>query len=379
MKSYSIILVFISSLFYTSSLFAQMQEVSPYSPVKPSTSTVDATWDILFSFLTRNAGEQGVESDGQYIYTTRWQTDAYFRRYNTTGAIQDSFSITGVTAGIRDLAYGNGFFYGGKNATNVIYKLDFTTVPPSLISQTTASGFTSIRHISFDPNGNSGAGTFWCGPWDALYEVSLTGSNLGSASGIGLTGMYGSAYDGVTPGGPYLWLFNQDQGSSANPDNLTNIYQFKISNKTLTGVTHHAEDLPGYIPGVAGVSQTIAGGAGSNVGIVAGKLVLLVNVQQSPNLIGAYELAIATGTEDNPKIENLVKVYPNPASDLVKIKSGLYVIDQLTITNNIGQVVFEGSNGTNQFQINTSNWESGLYFVKVQTVEGTKTYKLNIQ
>lgn len=374
MKFFTIITV---CLILNINLFAQMQEVSPYSPVKPSTSTVDATWDILFSFLTRNAGEQGVESDGQYIYTTRWQTDAYVRRYNTTGTIVDSFTVTGLTAGIRDLAYGGGFFWGGKNTT-AIYKVDPTTTPPSMAGQITASGVTGVRHLSFDPAGNAGAGSLWCGPWDALSEISLTGSNLGSAAGIGLTGMYGSAYDGVTPGGPYLWIFNQDQGSSANADNLTNIYQFKISNKTLTGVTHHAEDLPGYVAGAPG-AQTIAGGAGSNVGIVAGKLVLLVNVQQSPNLIGAYELAIATGTENNPKIENLVKVYPNPASDLVKVKSGLYVIDQLTITNNIGQVVFEGSNGTNQFQINTSNWEAGLYFVKVQTVEGTKTYKLNIQ
>jgi len=361
--------LFVAVLFSTS-LFAQTQEVSPFCPfAKPAVSTTDATWDILFSWNVLNGGEQAIESDGQFLYTAKWSANGYINKYDIAGVKLDSFQITGVGAGIRDLAYDGTYFYGGKNA-GIIYKMNFAATPPALAGQVTASGVANVRHLTYSPIGNSGAGSFWCGGWADMFEVSLTGSQLGSAPGLGLTGVYGTAYDGVTAGGPYLWLF--DQGGGVGTPQL--IQQFKISNKTLTGVTHDVSDIPGYDPAAA-----IGGGLASNIGIVAGKLVLLASVQQTPNLVAAYELALATGTGNNQKIENIVKVFPNPATDLVKIKSGLYVIDQLTVTNNMGQVVFEGSNGTNNFEINTSNWETGIYFVNVQTVEGSKTYKLNVQ
>ena len=75
-----------------------------------------------------------------------------------------------------------------------------------------------------------------------------------------------------------------------------------------------------------------------------------------------------------------MKVYPNPANEMINIKSGIYVIDRVSVTNNIGQLVYEaGSNGTNNVQINSSNCVEGIYFVSVQTVEGAKTYKIAVK
>jgi len=59
---------------------------------------------------------------------------------------------------------------------------------------------------------------------------------------------------------------------------------------SFTGVVHCATDLPGYIPGVAGAA-TISGGAFTTDLLFPGKFVMMVNVQQSPNLVGVYELA----------------------------------------------------------------------------------------
>ena len=361
-------LLFVS--LYSGYLTAQTQEASPLMPTtKPMVNPTDATWDVLFSFNTANGGEQGIESDGTYLYTSKWgsASNAYFNKYSTAGVKLDSFSITGVTSGIRDLAWGGGYMWGGKNGT-AIYKMDWTN---HTLAGTVNAGIAAVRNLCFDPTANSGAGGLWAGGWDNINLLTLTGSLVSTAPSTGLTGMYGSAFDGITPGGPYLWIFDQSAGAGT-PQLLQ---QFKTSTQSLTGVTHDVSDIPGF-----DATTAIAGGCASNVGIVAGKLVLIGNIQQSPNLVFGYELALANGVGANQTIENIVKVFPNPANEMINIKSGIYVIDNVTVTNNIGQVVYQaGSNGTNNVKINSSNWVEGIYFVNVQTVEGSKTYKVAVK
>jgi hypothetical protein len=112
--------------------------------------------------------------------------------------------------------------------------------------------------------------------------VSMTGATIQTVN-TGLAGMYGSAYDDQSTGGPYLWIF--DQGGSG-----VDILQMDIATTTLTGVVHAATDIPGFASG------DIAGGlASDNANLVAGKFILLVNIQHDPNIIGAYEITASTG------------------------------------------------------------------------------------
>lgn len=76
--------------------------------------------------------------------------------------------------------------------------------------------------------------------------------------------------------------------------------------------------------------------------------------------------------------DNFVIVYPNPAKDKVTIEGEGDII----VTNNFGQIVYKTNspyktNGTNKplTMIDVSNWESGIYYVKV----GDKTKKLVIE
>ncbi len=356
---------------YSGYLMAQTQDASPFTPTtKAIVEPTDAVWDVLFSFPTANGGEQGIESDGSFLYTSKWgaASNAYFNKYSTAGVKLDSFSITGVTSGIRDLAWGGGFMWGGKNATG-IYKMDWTA--HTLVSTVTA-GIAAVRNLAYDPTANAGAGGLWAGGWTDLNLLTLTGALVQTVTpATGLAGMYGTAYDGITPGGPYLWIFNQT-GAAGTAQTME---QFKISTTSLTGVSHNISDVPGFDPAAG-----IAGGCASNIGIVAGKLVLIGNIQQTPCLVFGYELALANNVNGHQTIENIVKVYPNPANEMINIKSGIYVIDRVSVTNNIGQLVYEaGSNGTNNVQINSSNWVEGIYFVSVQTVEGAKTYKIAVK
>jgi hypothetical protein len=94
--------------------------------------------------------------------------------------------------------------------------------------------------------------------------------------------VYSSAYDNLSPGGPYLWLFSQtsqDNGPSAY------IRQFSISNGDYTDNAHYLDDIE--------ISDaSLAGGICASEYVVEGKYVLLANVQNPSgnNTIATYEI-----------------------------------------------------------------------------------------
>jgi len=251
-----------------------------YSPMVANQQMINATeaiWDVLFSFYATAGARPGVETDGTYIYTSRWDGPEFGKYENQGGTwtLVTEFTIPGVSE-IRDLAYDGTYFYGGAISTT-IYKMDFNT--QTLVGTISTSGV-SVRHIAYDP-ANEG---FWTGTWTTMALVSMTGATIQTVN-TGLAAMYGSAYDDQSTGGPYLWIF--DQGGSG-----VDILQMDIATTTLTGVVHAATDIPGFASG------DIAGGlASDNANLVPGKFILLVNIQSNagPNIIGAYEITASTG------------------------------------------------------------------------------------
>ena len=211
-----------------------------------------AMWDLEFSFdlnvASGAAGNAGAEFDGTYFYTTRWATNL-IHKYDMTGTLVEEFSIPGVS-GLRDLAFDGTYFYGGA-ASTTIYQMDFTT--KTLVGTITSP--VAVRFIAYDDDNDA----FWCGNWDTTPTlVSRTGTNMGTIT-TGLAGQYGAAYDNVSVGGPFLWIF--DQGGGACPGSLV-MYQFDIATGTATGVSHDACDE---------LTDGIAGGLFSTVDFVAGK------------------------------------------------------------------------------------------------------------
>jgi len=244
-----------------------MQTITAGTPIR-------ALWDILYSFNGNYAAQPGVETDGQYIYTSSWQTGygSWFHKYDLNGNWIEDFDIAGATA-IRDLAYDGQYFYGGAN-TSTIYQMDFTNKVLVGTINTTVAG---VRHIAYDSQ-NDG---FWCGGWSDIQLVNRSGAIINSGS-TGLSGMYGSAYDPWTAGGPYLWIF--DQGG-----NGVDIHQYSIANGALTGVMHDASDIPGFSAG-----NSLAGGLCISNTAVAGKIALIGSIQNDPETIFAYDLGEAT-------------------------------------------------------------------------------------
>jgi hypothetical protein len=265
-------------------------------------SSSKALFDLLFSYPVSSPRATGIETDGVNFYCTRYDASTIYK-LSMTGALVDSFSIAGVSA-IRDLAYDGQYFYGGA-ATASIYKMDFTT--HTLVSTITCPAGTAVRHIAYDNINDA----FWVGNWDDDFKlISRTGTTLATipATGHGLTGAYGSAFDPYSDGGPYLWIY--DQGGNGN-----DLVQINIATGLPTGVTFD-------VTTVVSTSGGIAGGCFISENIIPDTAVI-GGVIQNETIWGLELKSIAIYANDIA-VEELV----NPTSDV-----------QLTSTDQITVVV----------------------------------------
>jgi hypothetical protein len=370
MKKIATLLLIVGVIVWTApALFAQAESTPFTTPTAPvNTNVTDATWDLLSSFNVANGGEQGIATDGNFYYTSKWSSTAngYINKYDQSGVKLDSFTVGVACPGIRDFAYDGQYYYGGQNTAS-LFKMDFAA---HTLAGTTNTTQASIRHCAFDPGANGGAGGFWVGAWNTLALISRTGATLNTVSGFSLTSVYGSAYDNVTPGGPYLWLGDQN-GSVSTAPTPQYIYQFSIPNMALTGVSHELADVPDYVLG------DIIGGLEGSSTLFPGKFVLIGNMQKSPNKVFVYEM-LTLGINDN-EVHTVVKVYPNPAKENIFVTSSIYPIQNLTVTNQLGQVVYENNSEIIETRINTSDFQPGIYFVRVKTKDAITTEKVAIQ
>ena len=85
---------------------------------------------------------------------------------------------------------------------------------------------------------------------------------------------------------------------------------------------------------------------------------------------------VLTSIED--VISNSTSIYPNPASEVVNIKSD-YTINTIKVYNYSGQVISNELVDTKFYQFNTSQFTPGLYMFQIETNEGTITKRIIIE
>ena len=64
----------------------------------------------------------------------------------------------------------------------------------------------------------------------------------------------------------------------------------------------------------------------------------------------------------NPELGNKIKFYPNPTSDVLQIRSDIQ-LDNIRITNMLGQQVAELQNPNLSENVNVNNWTTGIYVI----------------
>lgn len=95
----------------------------------------------------------------------------------------------------------------------------------------------------------------------------------------------------------------------------------------------------------------------------------------SPKLIPVvYDIVEGLNTLNNAE----ANIYPNPAQDVVNIKT-TSKIEMVRIITLEGREVFSATSQGKQLQISTTSLQSGVYFVETETTQGTSTQKLIIQ
>ena len=235
-------------------------------------SNTRSLWDSIQTFATRENAEQAIATDGFFIYTSSWMRPGEFNRYTPNGEYVETFYVENVGS-IRNLSYDGTYFYGTEG-TNIIFKLDLDN---QTLVDSIETDIQEIRHCSF----NRQDGSLLAGSWNSLYSID-TATGVSTQIRDDLMNIYSSAYDNLSPGGPYLWLFSQ---TSQNNGPSACIRQFSISTGEYTGRTHYLDDI-----NLSGTS--LAGGICASEYVCEGKFVLLADVQNptGSNTIAIYEI-----------------------------------------------------------------------------------------
>jgi hypothetical protein len=84
-----------------------------------------------------------------------------------------------------------------------------------------------------------------------------------------------------------------------------------------------------------------------------------------------------TSATDEPSVDAQVSVSPNPTKEKIFLSFDKITPQYLTVSNTVGQVV-ERVNALNStgYELNMSNYPSGIYFIKLKSVEGVALKKV---
>ncbi len=74
---------------------------------------------------------------------------------------------------------------------------------------------------------------------------------------------------------------------------------------------------------------------------------------------------------------NSISIYPNPTKDVlnISIPAELGTNVSYEVYNYLGQNVMKSTSSNSNFMVNTSNFSTGVYFIKLQTESGAKTFR----
>jgi hypothetical protein len=92
--------------------------------------------------------------------------------------------------------------------------------------------------------------------------------------------------------------------------------------------------------------------------------------------VGAQFLAVTVGINELETSAEAM-VYPNPAGNSLWIEVPAKSAN-ISVINQLGQIVFENANASGKMEINTTSWPNGLYIVNISTERGVSVKKINV-
>lgn len=88
-------------------------------------------------------------------------------------------------------------------------------------------------------------------------------------------------------------------------------------------------------------------------------------------------ITVLVGVNENGE-KAYVSVFPNPAGNIVNLQANTQ-INHVTITNNVGQMVYSSDINNTETKINLDQYTTGMYFITIETANGIATQKLMVK
>ncbi len=79
------------------------------------------------------------------------------------------------------------------------------------------------------------------------------------------------------------------------------------------------------------------------------------------------------------EMESDIEIYPNPAKDFVKLSANSCQLSTIRIYNHLGILIEETEMNSDEVEINVSEYNSGVYFISIQTENGNLIKKFIIE
>jgi hypothetical protein len=111
--------------------------------------------------------------------------------------------------------------------------------------------------------------------------------------------------------------------------------------------------------------------------IYKGKLHVQSNDPVNEQLNISVWITVLVGVNENGE-KAYVSVYPNPANDVLNVVANTE-ISSVSISNNLGQVVYSQTVNKTETMIRLDEFKTGMYFVRIETANGTATQKLMVE
>jgi len=259
-----------------------------------------------------------------------------------------------------NFVYNGSMYFAAVDATHgsELWKSDGTAAGTAILKDINPGmgsghigGFPAILNGELYFSGNDGTlgGEVWKTDGTAAGTVLVKDVNTGAASGIAFPYF-------LNPPGNSRFYFPADNGSAGN--------ELWSSDGTAAGTTMTADINPGATGGLIGLN--IDYGINSSLFFVA-------NDGTTGNEVWVID-NVPSSVKQTTLAEGEVKVYPNPAKNILTVEAANYQSATAEVYNISGQLVISQPMQAKTY-IPVSELASGVYLVKVKTANGVSIQK----
>jgi len=103
----------------------------------------------------------------------------------------------------------------------------------------------------------------------------------------------------------------------------------------------------------------------------------LYNNWQESDPSNVWLVYVGTASVDDKVFDN-TQIFPNPATDVVKIKAD-HTIISVSVFNYTGQMIYTKGVENSEYMLNTSQFDPGIYIFRIETTEGTLSKRILIK